>query len=375
MKEIRAAIIGTGGIAHTHAKALQSEGARIVAAADVDQTRVNEFCAQYGVAGAHTDVAAMLAGAQPDLVHICTPPGLHAALCVQCLEGGAWVLCEKPLCGSLAELDQIQAAEDKTGNYCSPVLQWRFGSGSQHLKRLIEEQAMGKPLVGISQATWYRSPAYYEVPWRGKWATELGGVTMSQGIHVLDLLLWLMGDWREVHAMIGTLDRAIEVEDVSMAVVRFENGTMGSVINSVLSPRQETYLRLDFQHATVEATGLYTLSNKDWRYSIQEQSTSSDPLDYSMVSEVSYADQLQQWQALPSEVATSHDSQIAALLDSMERNERPLTSGIEARRTLEFITCLYKSAMTGQPVERGSLTPDDPFYGRIYGTAAQQTNA
>ena len=69
-----------------------------------------------------------------------------------------------------------------------------------------------------------------------------------------------MDEWEEVVAMAPTLDRQIEVEDVAMAMVRFGSGAVGQITNSALSPRQETYLRLDFQRATVECTALYRLS-------------------------------------------------------------------------------------------------------------------
>ena len=150
------------------------------------------------------------------------------------------MLCEKPLCASLAEMDRIEAAELATGNYCSSVFQWRFGSGGQHLKRLIDTGDLGKPMVANILTTWYRTPEYYAVPWRGKWETELGGCSMGHGIHAMDFLLYQFGEWQEVRAMIGTLDRDIEVEDVSMAMVRFANGAMANITNSVLSPREES---------------------------------------------------------------------------------------------------------------------------------------
>jgi predicted dehydrogenase len=86
---------------------------------------------------------------------------------------------------------------------------------------------------------------------------------MGQGIHAMDHFLHLMGDWRSVRAVAGTLDRAIEVEDVSMAIVTFANGAMGSIVNSALSPRQETYVRLDYQKATLELTHLYGYTKRE----------------------------------------------------------------------------------------------------------------
>ena len=129
---------------------------------------------------------------------------------------------------------------------------------------MIERGALGRPLVGTCLTTWYRNAAYYDKPWRGRWDNELGGVTMGHGIHLLDLFLWLFGEWAEVSAMIGTLDRPIQVEDVSVATVRFASGALGSVVNSVLSPREETYLRLDLQRATVEVRTLYSYGNRHW---------------------------------------------------------------------------------------------------------------
>ena len=254
MTPYKVAIIGTGAIAHTHMEALIVAGNRveIAAAADVSADSVHAFCAKYGIPAEYTNVTEMLSAANPNLVHICTPPATHKALIIESLESGAWVLCEKPLCASLAEFDEITAAETRTGRYCSTVFQWRFGAAAQHLKRLMENETIGRPLVGLCQTMWYRDLAYYQVPWRGKWVTEVGGPTVGHGIHLTDLFLWLMGDWHEMHAMHATLDRPIEVEDVSMAIVRFENAAMGSITNSVLSPRQESYLRLDFQRATVE---------------------------------------------------------------------------------------------------------------------------
>jgi predicted dehydrogenase len=357
VKPVRSAIIGTGVIAGRHAEATRRMGGRaeLVAAVDVDRARCDEFCVAHDVPRAYSDVAEMLAVERPDLVHVCTPPSLHREHTIAGLEAGAWVLCEKPLVGSLADLDRIAAAEERTGRYCSVVCQWRFGSGARHLKRLIASGVLGRPLVGLCQTTWYRGEAYYRVPWRGRWSTEAGGTTMGHGIHATDLFLWLMGDWHTVQAMVGTLNREIEVEDVSMATVRLESGALASIVCSALSPRQQTYLRFDFQRATVEVSGLYGYTNQDWRYSIPDGAT--------------YQDELEAWRAIEGEEPSSHAAQLADFLDAMGRNERPPASGAEARRVLEFVAALYKSAQTGEAITRGSIGPGDPFYSGMSGRA------
>jgi predicted dehydrogenase len=350
MKQYRVAIIGTGASVGNHLDAVRYVGERavLVAAVDQNEDRVKAVCAAHNIPHWYTNITDMLSKEQPDLVQIVTPHATHTELTIQSLVAGAWVYCEKPLCGSLADFDQIQQTEELTRRYVSTVSQWRFGSAVAHLRKLIADQAMGRLLVGICNTLWYRDMNYYQAPWRGKWATEFGGPTMTLGIHLMDLFLWLMGDWQEVQAMIGTLDRAIEVEDVSMALVRFANGGMGSIVNSALSPRQETYMRLDFQRSTVEVSALYRYSNANWRYSIPDSSTDGDLLP--------------RWQNISDDYQGSHGVQLAHLLDSMDRGERPAVSGLEARRIIEFIASLYKSAAQGQPIRCGTITPDDPFY-------------
>lgn len=350
MKTRRIAIVGTGSSVGNHLKALEAlqDRVELAAAVDIDETRVKTICAENNIPHAYTNVTEMLAAEQPDIVSIVTPPATHKDISIACLEAGAWVYCEKPLCRSLAEFDEIQAAEARTGRYVSTVFQWRFGSAVKHLRQLIEANAAGKPLVAVCNTLWYRTQAYYDVPWRGKYETEFGGPTMTLGIHLMDLLLHLMGDWQEVRAMVGTLDRAIEVEDVSMTLVRFQNGAMGSIINSALSPRQESYIRLDFQKATFEVTALYHYDNENWRISVPDNSADTEILDL--------------WNALQDDFAGSHHQQLSEILDAMEHNERPPVSGDEARRIIEFTASLYKSAWTGQAVHKGDITPDDSFY-------------
>ncbi len=365
MTPYRIAIVGTGSSVGNHLRAVEALGERVelVAAVDLNEARLNATCERWHIPHAYTSVTAMLAAAQPDLVSIVTPPATHTALAVECLAAGAWVYSEKPLCASLAEFDAITAAEARTGRYVSTVFQWRFGSAAKHVKRLIETQALGEPLVAVCHTLWYRPQAYYDKVWRGKWQTEIGGPTMTLGIHLMDLLLWLLADWREVHALADTLDHTIEVEDISLALVRFGGGTLATIVNSALSPRQESYLRLDFQQATVECRALYRYANENWSFSLAPDSVGSAAQD--------------QWDALADgdDLPGEHRIQLGEILDSMDRGERPPVSGDEARRILEFAASLYKSANTGKPVQRGEITPGDPYYAAMNGAAPVQASS
>jgi predicted dehydrogenase len=354
LKTYRAVLAGTGSIGDAHVRAVEATRGRVklVAAADLDAKRVGDFAARYHIPETFTDYAAMLRATQPDLVIVATPPGQHAPMSIAAMEAGAWVWCEKPLCGSLAEVDAIQAAEQRTGRYTSCVFQMRFASSTAHLRDLADSGQLGRPLVAVCNTLWFRDAAYYSAPWRGTWA-ELGGPTMGLGIHAMDHLLHLLGDWTEVRAIAGTLDRAIEVEDVSMALVTFANRAVASVVNSALSPRQETYLRLDYQKATVELTHLYSYARDNWRLTL-----ASGAHDEGL---------LQSWQSFPTDVGSTHAAQLGALVTDMDAGRRPLTSGAEARRTVELLTAIYKSSFTGEIVRAGSIRPGDPFYSAIHG--------
>jgi predicted dehydrogenase len=293
----------------------------------------------------------MLAADVPDLVVVCTPPGVHRDAIVTCLDAGVSVWCEKPPTLSLAEYDEI-ASHERDGVYVSYVFQHRFGSGAQALRRQIAAGELGRPLVAVCNTLWFRAHSYFDLPWRGRWATEGGGPTMGHGIHQMDLTLSLLGDWEEVRAMMGTLDRDVETEDVSMAVVRLESGAMLSVVNSLLSPRETSYLRFDFTDATVELTHVYGYDNSHWRWT--------------PAAHVAEEERVAGW--VPQEdLPSSHAAQLVALLDALDAGERPPSSGADGRRSLEFVAGLYQSAITGRAVRREELTPENPFYHSMNG--------
>ncbi|ALC24886.1 Gfo/Idh/MocA family protein [Streptomyces pristinaespiralis] len=358
---LRAAVVGTGAIAHgSHLPALADHCAEVelVAAVDVNTAQLDAFraAAGNGVDG-FTRLDEMLATARPDLVLLGSPPAFHREQTVEVLRAGAWVLCEKPLCLSLAEYDAIAAAEGPDGSpgpYASVVFQHRYGSGAAHARALLTTGQLGTPLVAHCQTTWYRDGAYYAVPWRGRWSTEGGGPAMGHGIHQMDLLLHLLGDWAEIRAMAGRLVHDVESEDVSTALVRFANGTMATVVNSVVSPHEVSRIRIDCSDATVELTHLYGHSNADWVYT---------PAPHAAADER----RVETWRTPAADLPSSHSAQLESVLAAMRAGTRPPGSGPDARRTLEFVAALYKAAFTGMPVRAGEITSDDPYYTAMHG--------
>ena len=200
---------------------------------------------------------------------------------------------------------------------------------------------------------WYRDPAYFAVPWRGRWETEGGGPTMGHGIHQMDLALSILGDWTEVTAVTATLERDVETEDVSMAIVRLASGGMLSIVNSLLSPRETSFLRFDFDDATVELEHLYGYDNSHWRWTPAAHVAGD-------------AERIETW-AATADGSGSHLAQLTALVDALERGERPVASGADGRRVLELIAGMYASALTGRTMRREELTPEHPFVSAMHG--------
>jgi predicted dehydrogenase len=350
-------VVGTGGIAAVHAGSLAQLGerARIIAAVDTDAERLAAFAATWGVTRTYPDLPALLAAERPDLVDLCTPPSLHAVQASACLERDLAVLCEKPPALSLAELDRIIAVEAAGGGHFATVFQHRFGSGARSLRRLVGDPRFGPPMTAVCNTLWFRPDEYFAVPWRGRWDVEGGGPTMGHGIHQMDLLLSILGPWREVAAVAARRARPTATEDLSAAIVTFESGAVATMVNSLLSARETSYLRFDFAQATVELEHLYGYDDADWRVTAAPGHES---------------DVAAAWQEGPKGRRSGHGAQMAEVFDALAAGAAPPVTSADARATMELVTAIYAAAFTGVPVTRGKIGPDSPFYARMDGPGA-----
>ncbi|NEE01490.1 Gfo/Idh/MocA family protein [Phytoactinopolyspora halotolerans] len=360
-RSYRTAIVGTGGIATAHARAMhQSEDrARLLAVVDVDGDRARAFADTWSVPRSFASLSELLLEEEVDLVHVCTPPQQHAPMIRACLKAGTSVLVEKPPALSLAEVDELLEAERRSSGRVGTVFQHRFGPAAIRLRRMAAAGELGRPLLATCATQWYRDDAYFEVAWRGSWESEGGGPTMGHGIHQFDLLLSVLGEWQEVSAVAVRSARQTQTEDISMALVTFDNDAVASVVNSVVSPRETSALRFDYQHATVELEHLYGYSDADW----------------TVTAAPGHDDVATRWAAESSDVSSGHDQQLAAVLDALDAGTALPVSLDDARTTMEFIAALYASAFTGQRVRRGDIGPHSPFYHRMDGSGAPWAGA
>ena len=373
-RTLRVAIVGCGGIARSHLRGyLDHPRVELVGVFDLDTDRAATFAAEHGTTAYAT--LAELAQQAPDLVSVATPPGSHTAVTVALLEAGCSVLLEKPPTTNLAEMDVLAAAEAASTGSVYVVFQHRHGSGARRAHQLLTSGALGAPQVALCETLWYRPDSYFLPDWRGNWAGEGGGPTLGHGIHQIDLLLHLMGEWDSLDAKAARIARPVEFEDVSMAVVTFANGALASVVTSLLSPRELSRIRIDTTGGTLEANHVYGYRDADWSWSPAPlpPAAATNGRDPGLVradagAPAGQPDSTTSWAASAgADVPSNHAAQIHQLVDDLLAGRPHQTTLASTRPTMEFVTALYASSIEGGTVTRSDLTPDRGFYHRLDG--------
>ncbi len=300
MREFRSAVIGCGLISKNHLKALKNvKGARCVAVCDIVREKAEAAAELYGPEGSEGVKAESLAGAGDasgrdeirvyedygellkapdiDVVHICTPHYLHADMAVEALLGGKHVLCEKPMALTTKDARRMMEARDKSGKYLGICFQNRYNEASKYMKGLLEGGELGAVMGGRGQVTWNRKPEYYaNSPWRGRWATEGGGVLINQAIHTFDLLQWLTGPVRCVEAGMGTrrLKEAIEVEDtVDILMTGMEGQRILFYASNCYVKNAPVELELVCEKGSVKMVGNVVVTERDGRVTTKDYSS------------------------------------------------------------------------------------------------------
>jgi len=380
---LRIAVVGCGAIAPRHAEAYADTGlTELVGVVDVDLQRARQFGDRYRCRNVYSTVEDLLQKQSPDLVSITTPPGTHAQLAVAVLEAGSTVLLEKPPCVTLADMDMIAEAEARSSGAAYVVFQHRHGSAARRAKRLLSTGALGSPQVSVCETLWYRPVSYFAPDWRGTWRGEGGGPTLGHGIHQFDLLLHLLGPWTTIDALAARVDRPIEFEDVSMAMVRFDNGSVGSVINSLLSPQELSRIRIDTSGGTLQVAHVYGYKDADWSWTALPDPESGANLGRDPGVQKDGAEPApvganeNPWTASAGpELPSNHFAQISLLVDDLLAGRPHETTLASTRPTMEFVTALYQSALLGSSVRRSDLTPGNPFYTDLSGGLSAESIA
>lgn len=358
MNTLRFGIIGCGAIGPTHAAALrQIEGIELVAVADLNADRAKEMARKFSIPQVYSSDAEMLAKAELDAVCVCTPSGLHADQAVAALVAGKHVMIEKPMEVSLAACDAMIAAAKKAGKKLSVISQHRFDSASSVVHKFIESGKLGKIILAEASIKWWRTQQYYDSgDWRGTWKLDGGGALMNQGVHTLDLLVWLAGDVEEVYArsLTGAHER-IEVEDIVTATIKFKHGGVGSV-TATTAAFDGLPARLDLfgteGTAIIEGDRLKMLALKSGE-SFSSETAATHAISVAKGGTASVKDNAVHREST-AEVGSvwgdAHRAQLEDFVDAIRDDRDPLITPESARKSVATILAIYESARTGKVV-------------------------
>jgi predicted dehydrogenase len=347
-EKISVAVVGCNIGAQQAAAFATPGGFRLAALCDTDLARARALAGRLGVSDVTNDLGALCARGDIDIISLCTPPVLHHAQIKQVLAAGKNVICEKPLTGSLAAVDDIIAAAEKSGRWVMPIFQLRFGEAVQKLRRLVGAGITGPLNFASAETAWRRGDAYYGTPWRREWRGALGGALFGQAIHAHDLLTFVGGRATGAFAIAATRVNQVETEDCAAGALRLAGGAVASIGVTLGSMAEVTRLRFCFRHLTAESnTGPYDeVSNEPWTF------TSDGP-----ATESAMRDALAGFEPGPG----SYEGQFTALLRAL-REDRPLPVTLaDARESIELATALYHSIATGK-MEALPIAGSHPFH-------------
>ena len=347
-ERLRVAVVGGGiGVHHIRAYKELSELYDLVAICDIDRAKAQQIAAEHGIPRFTTDIADLCRMDDLDVIDICTPPHLHFGQVQQVLAAGKHAICEKPLVHALQAVDELIVAEAQSHRRVMPIFQYRFGHGLQKLKFVVEAGLAGQAYLSTVETAWRRRAAYYAVPWRGKWATELGGVLLGHAIHAHDMLCYVVGPIKRVFARTTTRVNPIETEDCASVALEMADGSLASLAATLGSAPEITRHRFCFSALVAESnTRPYSNSGDPWTF------TGDTPEQ-----EAGIAAALARFDPLPEGFAGQFYRFYHALRTGAEL---PVTLA-DARAALELITAMYYSAQTGENVDL-SLGADHPKY-------------
>ncbi len=277
MKEIKVGIVGCGGIAGgKHLPGHRSvKGVSIVAACDIDAARAEKFAKQHDIPHVFSDYEELAAMDELDAVSVCTPNNFHAGPTIAALNADKHVICEKPIAANAIDGQAMVDAQKASGKILQIGLQSRFGAGARTLRKLYDEGFFGDIYYARAMSVRRRgvpaSPSFLSKAIAG------GGPLIDIGVHILDVLLWMIGCPKPIEAFgvtatkFGHRENVInpwgkwnpedfEVEDFAMGTIRFEGGltvTLETAWASHIENIGGTFFMGDLAGATYEPLQIY----------------------------------------------------------------------------------------------------------------------
>ncbi|MGA5732198.1 Gfo/Idh/MocA family protein [Streptomyces seoulensis] len=351
MSRLRFGVVGCGVIGGLHARVLRTyaplaERARLVAVASPSPGRAQRLAEETGCEA--TDVDALIARPDIDVISVCTPSGLHAELGLRALAAGKHVVVEKPIDVSARAADQLIDGARRAGRALAVISQRRFDPASRSLRSALDAGEFGTLTSGLVEVPLWRGKSYYDSGgWRGSRALDGGGALLNQGVHAVDLAQWLLGPVVEVAAHTALKGHSgIEVEDVVTASLRHASGALTSLLATTAAyPGRTTRLTVHGDRGSAvidndELTWFHAAGPDDdtsayGAYGAGNQAAERRP--------AAPAEQRDASGLLPS----PHGDQLVDFCDAVAEGRAPAVDGEEGRSALLTVLAVYEAARTG----------------------------
>jgi len=337
-------IIGAGMIGEFHAKAINAmSNGTLVGVADRTSEGALAFGEKYQTR-AYTSLDEMLADPNIDLVTIGTPSGAHFEPAMAAITAGKHVIIEKPLEVTTERIDKMVAAAKTHNVIIAAILNRRFHPGMDAFKKAAQNGRFGKLTSASAYVKWYRDQAYYDsAGWRGTWALDGGGALMNQSIHTIDALLYLAGPVKSVQANTACLAHTdIEVEDIAVAILEFENGARGVIEGSTCTWSKDGHPARVQLSGTEGSVFLADEAFEVWDFMHETEEDPAIRAQFMQGAEV----------GLGANDPTAinfyqHQRNFEEVVNAIRENRTPSTSASEARKSVELIRAIYESAQNG----------------------------
>lgn len=330
---LRFLVVGCGHIAQRHAVHIAEQGI-LAGVCDIEYTKADVLAAAYGSRAWHS-LEAMLAGEkESDVVVICTPNGLHAKHAIQSLEAGFHVLCEKPMAINTKDCRDMMKASERTGKKLFVVKQNRYNPPVMAVKKALDANRLGSICNVQLNCFWNRDAAYYQNSWKGTKTLD-GGTLFTQFSHFIDLLCWMFGEVKKVHAVTHNFfhREIIEFEDTGAVMLEFSNGAIGTINYTVNSFEQnmEGSLTIFGEKGTIKIGGQY-LNELEYQhiagYRIENLPAGNPPNQYG-----AYTGSM------------SNHGQVYRNVVEVLQNKAAMTAGAaDGLKTVELIERIYQAA-------------------------------
>jgi UDP-N-acetyl-2-amino-2-deoxyglucuronate dehydrogenase len=357
-------IIGAGAVSDAHVAAYLSAGrqATVLATADLNVSRAENLRRRSGAIAAHAEYRELLARSDIDAVSICTPAATHAQIVLDAILAGKHVLCEKPIATCIEDADAlIEASADRPELCVSCVFQHRDDPALRRARWILTERLIGDVSSAHLAAHVHRDAAYYREG-RGVGGADGGGALIVQGIHLLDALIWLLGDVSLVSGTLGTFMHDIETEDTFVGWAQLLAGPPASIECSTGAARdeyvfdilgREASLHLRFRPGWARLWELDVRShNRQPAQAIRRRAERKTPpatrLRAPHIARLAAA-RVTGSARRPSHLG--HGPHIRRFLDAVESGEGSPVSPSEACRSLELVDAFYRSASGRAPVD------------------------